>query len=76
MAESFPPDGNGLHTCTVCKKREAWSDSWCWYGSYKLLDDFGGDTVPKLCSEACKAKWAKKNAVMIEVDSRRKRSRS
>lgn len=55
-----------IHRCSVCKKTGEWTKEWCWYGSYKQLDDFGGDGVPKMCSEACKAKWAKKNRIPEE----------
>lgn len=42
----------GVHTCCVCGKSEEWNDSWCWYGSYKDLEDHPGK-IKKYCSRKC-----------------------
>lgn len=42
-----------LYECSVCHKREAWGDTWCWYGSYADLDE--GRPVVNFCSSECRA---------------------
>ncbi len=49
-----------IHECSVCEKREAWTDSWIWYGSYQDLED--GKPIEKFCSELCKEREAMRTA--------------
>jgi hypothetical protein len=47
-----------IHECSVCHKREAWGKTWCWYGSWKAIDD--GKPVRKFCSPECRRRWRAK----------------
>lgn len=60
-----------VYTCEVCGGCDVWGPTWSWYGSYKDLDNFGPDSVPKFCSDKCADKWADKHAAAIVADGAR-----
>lgn len=47
---AMPPD-TVFHTCSVCSKREPWSDKWSRYCS--IADEENGVPLLKFCSDDC-----------------------
>jgi hypothetical protein len=46
-----------LYCCDCCGKTDVWDDNWCWYGSYRQLEDEGmKDSKPviTICSADCR----------------------
>ena len=40
------------HVCSVCGFSGPWTESWCWYGSWKDLED--NKPIEKFCSDSCR----------------------
>jgi hypothetical protein len=62
---AVPPvdeDGAPLRMCTVCGTRGAWGPGWCWYGSWRDVDEGRPYTI--VCSDVCRAK----HAAALQVD--------
>lgn len=55
------PERCVIHECTVCGHRDAWRDSWQWYGSWALLDD--SKPIVKICSEGCRVEAVRRGLV-------------
>lgn len=60
-----------IHECSVCQKRDAWRDSWSWYGSISDMDD--EKPIFNFCSEECRKKGkadglVPRNAAWIDDD--------
>lgn len=48
-----------LRVCTICKKAGEWSESWAWYGSYLILENYPQDII-RTCSDQCRVEMVKK----------------
>lgn len=53
LDDDAPPAQPRIWTCAVCGKESVWGDGWRWYGSYALLDHYGGPEFV-VCSTACR----------------------
>jgi hypothetical protein len=51
-----------IHTCSTCGTSGPWTATWCWFGSYRQIDD--DQPILKYCSEACTPPDAPKRAEM------------
>ena len=55
-----------IYECDVCGRVDHWSQSWCWFGSLRSMENSDGSIIETVCSEKCRKNHRASNEPILD----------